>query len=311
MSCRQEDPNSKNILPGRIFRLVMFLGSLQLPFLFCWGIWGCERRPLPSEKPDATVIAIVNGKPLFKEEFDVMLPEDYQRILTTEEKEEYLDRWISTELIYQEAMESGDRVTRDIEVRLQQYKKEMVSDRYLQKIIQELAVVSEEETQAYYQAHEYEYSKEFRVSHILSDTPEDAMKVQEELKKRSFSWVARRMSRDKHTGIGGDLGFLSKGSMIPAFEKIIFGMEEGEVSDIIESEFGYHIIKLTSIRDARNKLGFEDVKEEIANILMRRKREAVYDSLVTALRQKASIEIRDRELEWPAVQGSDSLFDAP
>jgi len=292
------------------------IGSVMLPILFLIAMTtGCERRPLTSDDERVVVLASVSGKLLLKEDFEILLPADYEKILTADEMEGYLDRWITTELLYEAALKDGFERTRDIELRMELLKKELIADRFLQKIIRERAVVSEEESRAYYDAHEHEYTKEFRVSHILVDTPEDAVKVQDVLKKRSFAWVARRQSRDKHTGIGGDLGFLSKGNMIPAFEDVVFTMEEGEVSDVIPSEFGYHLIKLTSIRNARNKLGFDDVKEEIANILMRKKRKEAYDNLVASLRSKAVIEILDDKLGWrndevPDVYPDTALVDS-
>jgi peptidyl-prolyl cis-trans isomerase C len=275
------------------------IGSAMLPILLLlMPTAACEKRSLPSDKQRAVVLASVNGNLLLKEDFEILLPEDYEKILTGDEMEGYLDRWITTELLYQAALKDGFQLTHDIEMRMENLKKELIADRFLQKIIQKRATVSEEEARAYYKAHEREYTKEFRVSHILLDTPEEASGAKEDLKSKSFAWVARRRSRDKHTGIGGDLGYLSKGNMIPAFEDVVFDMEEGEISDVIPSEFGYHIIMLTSVRDARNILRFDDVREEIANILMRKKRGEVYDSLVTSLRANAAIEMLDDQLGW-------------
>ncbi len=286
---------------------VFRIGSILLPILFLGGIAGCERGPLPSQERTSAAVASVNGHSLPREDFVLLLPEDYGRILTTEEKEEYLDRWITAQLMYEAAVDGGFEVTRDIEVLLELQKKELVADRFVQHVIEEQAVVSEEEVRAYYDAHEYEYTKEFRVSHILVSTPEEAEEVYKELEQKTFSWVARRKSIDKHTGIGGDLGFLSKGNMIPEFEKVIFSMGVDEVSDVIESDFGYHIIKVTDIRDARNKLDYDEAKEEIAGILMRAKRKAVYDSLITALKQNAVVEVFEEGLRWGVTEEMDSL----
>jgi peptidyl-prolyl cis-trans isomerase C len=283
------------------------LGSVLLPFLFLGGVTGCERGPLPSQQNKAAAVASVNGYSLPREDFNMLLPEDYERLLTIEEKEQYLDRWITAELLYEAAVDEGYEVTRDIQVLLELQKKELVADRFVQHVIERRAVVSEEEVHAYYDAHEYEYTKEFRVSHILVSTLEDAEDVFQRLEKKTFSWVARRQSIDKRTGIGGDLGFLSKGNMIPEFEKVVFNMQVDEVSDVIESDFGYHIIKVTDIRDARNKLDYEEAKEEIAGILMREKRKAVYDSLITTLKQNALVEVFDKELSWSAEEREDSL----
>jgi peptidyl-prolyl cis-trans isomerase C len=260
------------------------------------GLSGCERRETGRQAEVSPPVVRVNGNSLLKNEFESYLPDDYQTTLTASEKQEYLNRWITTQVLYEAAMQSGVGVTPGIEARLERFKKDLVADRLVQKVIAERAIVTEEEVREFYAEHEDEYTRELRVSHILVNSMEDAEEVKEELKKRTFSWVARRRSIDKHTGVGGDLGFLSKGNMIPDFEKVVFDMKIGEVSDVIESELGYHFVKVTDAREARNKLEYVDVAEDITRILLLEKRVAVYDSLITTLTKNATIEILDPEL---------------
>jgi PPIC-type PPIASE domain len=169
--------------------------------------------------------------------------------------------------------------------------------------------VTREEVMAYYRAHHDEFNLEVRVSHILTNNLEDAGEALEMLKTRPFSWVARQVSLDKHTGAGGDLGYLSKGNMPVEFERIVFKMKVGEVSDVVESEFGYHILKLTDIRAGLHELPFESVAQEISRELLLRKRTAVYDSLLTALRTRARIDVVDPDLRY-ALELADSLAQA-
>lgn len=285
-------------------------GSLVLPVLLSLAAASCERRAIESDFNSSPVLVRVNGESLTQHEFDFFLPEEYRNVLTSDELQEYLERWITTQLLYDEGMKSGLVVSSDIEVRMQQYRKDIIADQLVQKVIKDRAVVSEDEVRAYYDAHAREYLTEFRVSHILVNTLEDAEKVKERIGQRSFVYLARRYSIDKHSGAGGDLGYLSKGNMIPEFEGVVFGMKLGEVSDVIESEFGYHILKIVDIRSARVKLKFEDAKDEIANNLMLRKREVVYDSLVTALRARADIKVTDRAFELGVPHDQDSLISA-
>lgn len=257
----------------------------------------CERRSVGHSASDpGPVIANVNGTPLYKRDFDSYLPVDYQRALTSEERREFLDRWITTQLLYDAAEGRGLGATAEIESRMEQLKKDLVADQLVQKIVRERAIVSDSDVRSYYNARKDEYTKEYRVSHIVVGSLEDAEEVKNQLKKRTFSWVARHHSLDKHTGVGGDLGFLSKGNMIPEFENVVFDMQVGEVSDVIESDFGYHLIKLAAVRDARNKLEYEEAAEEISRLLLLEKRAAVYDSLIAAIRSQAKIEIMDNEL---------------
>jgi parvulin-like peptidyl-prolyl isomerase len=136
---------------------------------------------------------------------------------------------------------------------------------------------------------------------------EDTAKVRELLQTRTFSWVERRHSIDKHTGVGGDLGFLSKGNMIPEFEEVVFDMKIGDISDVIESGLGYHFVKVTDAREARNKLAYEDVAEDISRILLLNKRASVYDSLIATLKKEARIEILDPELSMAIETSQDTI----
>ncbi|MFQ5512530.1 MAG: peptidylprolyl isomerase [Candidatus Krumholzibacteriia bacterium] len=256
------------------------------------------------------VLVRVDGKALTRREFNYYLPEDYQKILTSDERREYLDRWVTTQLLYNEVIQSGAGIGPEVKARLKQYEKDLVADLLVQKVIQENAVVSDAEVLRYYEARERQYKTDYRVSHILVNTLEDAQKVKNQIGKRGFTYLARRYSIDKHSGGGGDLGYLSKGNMIAEFENVVFDMKVGDVSDIIESEFGYHIIKITDIRPARVKLAFEDVHEEIASLLTLEKREAVYDSLVAALYAAAEIEYMDVP-GWEAETTIDTVSAAP
>jgi peptidyl-prolyl cis-trans isomerase C len=268
----------------------------MLPITLSAVLVSCvERREFayPDEDP---VIARIDGRDLLRKEFETILPEDHAFALTAEEKRNYLEMWITTELLFREAGRQGLGQSAELQARLEQMKKDLIADRLVQQVLQERAIVAEEEVRAYYEAHEREYTLEFRVSHILVNTLEDAAFVKERLNHAQFYWVAKKYSIDKHTRKGGDMGYLSKGNMIPEFEPVVFNMEIDEVSDVIESEFGYHIITLTNVRPVAHKVRFEDFKDEIAGRLMMQKRAAVYDSLVAALRSGKEIEIIDREL---------------
>lgn len=278
----------------RFFRKAV-IGGILPPIILLTAVT-CERRDVGRRTDLGPAVARVNDRMLYKTDFETYLPGNYSSALTMGEKKEYLDRWIITELLYDEALRSGSGLTPDIQLQVEQLKKELIADRLVQGVIREKAAVSEAEVQAYYTAHEDEYTRELRVSHILVNSLEEAENVREQLQKQSFSWVASRHSIDKHTGPGGDLGFLSKGNMLPEFEEIVYDMEIGEVSDVIESELGYHFVKITAVRDARNKLTLEDVAEDISRILLMEKRAAVYDSLIAAVYDGARIEILDPDL---------------
>jgi hypothetical protein len=267
----------------------------------------CERRPVGRGGESAgPVMARVNGHPLYRRDLEAYLPESDRDEVTAEDRSASFRRWLSTQLLYEEAQSGGLEMSRDLEWQLEQYRRDLIADRLLQQVLNERAVVTREEAMAYYRAHRDEFNLEVRVSHILTENLEEAEEAQEMLKTRPFSWVARQMSVDKHTGAGGDLGYLSRGNMPVEFEKVVFRMRVGEVSEIVESEFGYHILKLTDVRASLNELPFESVAEEISRELLLRKRAAVYDSLITTLRSRAKVDVVDPDLKY-ALELADSL----
>jgi peptidyl-prolyl cis-trans isomerase C len=267
----------------------------------------CERRPVGKTGEDAgPVVARVNGHALYQRDLDAYLPEADRGEVTAEDRSASFRRWLATQLLYEEAQRGGLEISRDLEWKLEQYRRELIADRLVQEVLNQRAVVTRDEVMAYYRAHQDEFNLEVRVSHILTENLEDAEAALEMLKTRPFSWVARKASVDKHTGAGGDLGYLSRGNMPVEFEKVVFHMRVGEVSGIVESEFGYHILKLTDVRAGLNELPFESVAAEISRELLLRKRDAVYDSLITTLRDRARVDVVDADLKY-ALELADSL----
>ena len=139
--------------------------------------------------------------------------------------------------------------------------------------------VPEEDLRTYYaeNASRYTVAEERRASHILinagSDmSAADRKKAREraeallaEVRKSpaSFGEVARKNSQDPGSGErGGDLGFFGRGAMVKPFEDAVFAMKSGEISNLVESDFGFHIITLTGQRGGQKK-AFEEVRAEI------------------------------------------------
>ena len=85
-----------------------------------------------------------------------------------------------------------------------------------------------------------------RASHILVKTEAEAKDILEELKNgASFGDLAKDRSLCPSKKRGGDLGFFSRGKMVREFEKAAFALKKGELSDVVKTQFGYHILKVT------------------------------------------------------------------
>lgn len=91
--------------------------------------------------------------------------------------------------------------------------------------------------------------KQVKASHILVKKRSQAEKILEELKKgASFAKLAQKYSECPSKKQGGDLGWFGRGKMVPGFEKAAFSLKKGELSDIVKTQFGYHIIKMNDTR---------------------------------------------------------------
>lgn len=278
-----------------------------LVLLAVTALTACERRPVGRSSDDpGPVVAKVDGHALYQKDLEAYLPETERGEVTAEDRSASFQRWLATQLLYNEAQRGGLEISPDIDWKLEEYRRDLVADALVKDVLNRRAVVSKDEVMAYYRAHHDEFNLEVRVSHILTNNLEDAGEALEMLKTRPFSWVARKYSVDKHTGAGGDLGYLSRGNMPVEFEKVVFKMRVGEVSKVVESEFGYHILKLTDMRPSLNELPYESVAQEISRELLLRKRAAVYDSLITTLRKSAKIDVVDPDLKY-ALELADSL----
>jgi peptidyl-prolyl cis-trans isomerase C len=142
-----------------------------------------------------------------------------------------------------------------------------------------------------------------RASHILIIVPpESDAKTKAALKARAedalkaaksgkdFAALAKQYSQDASASRGGDLGFFPRGQMVPAFEKAAFAMQPGEISDLVQTQFGYHIIKVTDHKNART-VPYEEASGKIKEFLTAQRKQQHADDFIAGLKKKSKIEV--------------------
>ncbi len=168
--------------------------------------------------------------------------------------------------------------------------------------------VGETELREYYDANRAKYAEEdtFRARHIFFKTSEKmpadelkrtmatALMVLAEAKGgKDFTELAKSYSEDPAARKdGGNLGTFKKGDMMPELEAAIVSMKPGEVSELINTPAGFHIIRLEERSTGKMK-SFESVKTEIEDLIYRKKSEERFNQWAKELRSKASVEIKD------------------
>lgn len=131
--------------------------------------------------------------------------------------------------------------------------------------------------------------------HIVSKTPEEAKDLLERLKKgEDFGTLAKEKSIGPSAKDGGDLGFFKRGDMVSEFENVAFNLKIGDLSDIVKTDYGYHIIKVVS-RETLSPDQVAAVKQNIKNKISQDKMEKAYSSWVEKLKKDAVIEIKITE----------------
>jgi peptidyl-prolyl cis-trans isomerase C len=149
----------------------------------------------------------------------------------------------------------------------------------------------------------FKQDESIRASHILfrvdenadAATKKKAMDDAQGVLKQAragtdFAELAKKHSADSSAQQGGDLNFFTKGQMVPAFDQAAFALKTGEISDIVTTQFGYHIIKVTD-RKAAATVPFEQVSGRIKEYLTEQQKQQKADAFIQSLKQKAKIEV--------------------
>jgi peptidyl-prolyl cis-trans isomerase C len=163
--------------------------------------------------------------------------------------------------------------------------------------------ITEEDAQKYYSENkrQFETPEQVRASHILikSDTTDSeqaktkAKEKTEDLLKQvkegaDFAELAKANSTCPSAAKGGDLDFFTRGRMVPPFEKAAFNLNVGQVSEVVETRFGYHIIKVTDKKQATTKT-FDQAKDDIINTLTQTKQGEFAKTYIESLKTDANI----------------------
>lgn len=279
--------------------LHLILASLVAVSLAACQNSGSNSNSGSTSNKDAKVIATVNGSKITSADFDrevKALPEYIRAMADTPQgKKEMVDTLVMRELILQQAAKDGVDKSKEVEEKLAELKKRIIVDTYLKKKVETESKISDEELKKFYDQNldKFKAGEQIRASHILVKSEQEAQTILDQLKKgANFEELAKSKSADTSAAKGGDLGWFGKGNMVPAFEKAAFGLKEGQLSNIVKSDFGYHIIKLTGKRAAGTR-SLDEVKEQITAAIMPQKQQQIFLKLKEDLKKGAKIELTD------------------
>ena len=153
--------------------------------------------------------------------------------------------------------------------------------------------ITEDEVLQYFISNkeEFDTTEQVNASHILVDTEEEAMDIKQQLDEGGdFAELAAEYSKDpSNAGQGGALGFFGRGQMVAPFEEAAFSMEPGEISEPVQTDFGYHIIRVEEKTEGQ-EAKLEDVSDEIREILKEEKMNSAYSVWYEEVQEKYEVE---------------------
>ncbi|MCK5553714.1 MAG: peptidyl-prolyl cis-trans isomerase, partial [Deltaproteobacteria bacterium] len=214
--------------------------------------------------------------------------------------ESTLNKLIDDLLLRGEAVKRGYADREEVLKETKIFEEGLLRDRLYQEAILSQVKVSDEEVERYYQDHPEEFTlpEMANISHILLKTREEAEGVLSELQGGvDFEHLALTRSADKRTSQKlGKIGWVARGRLDPDFERAAFSLNVGEISDIVETRFGFHIIRLENRRD-EELMDFSKAKRMVHKKVVDKKRRERVQYWIGKLRERSDIEINEKRVE--------------
>lgn len=261
--------------------------------------------PTAAEEPSAdTVVATVNGTEITLGHMIALretLPAQYQQL-----EDQVLFDGILDQIIQQAALAETleGSLTRRNEIMIENQRRAYLAGAALDAAAE--AAVNDEAVQKLYDERfaEVEPGMEYNAAHILVETEDEANAIKAELDDGAdFAALAKERSTGPSGPNGGDLGWFGPGMMVQPFEEVVVAMEPGQISDPVETQFGWHVIKLIETRNATAP-ALDEVREDLAGEL----RGAAVEARVTELTDSAEV-VKSVEGIDPAVLKNVELID--
>ncbi|MGA1842933.1 MAG: peptidylprolyl isomerase [bacterium] len=251
------------------------------------------------------VVATVNGKEiLLKEILPPQRPEyGYQMNSPYLKQPEFLKNIINEKVNSVLFLEEAKRLKYDQNEEFKRtfdlLKDGLMGQTYAMEYVKDVKV-TDEELKEYFETNRERFKEmpeRIRVRHILVPDEEQAKEILAKIKAGGdFEKLAEEFSICPTAKNGGDLGYFSRGRMAPLFEEAAFKLKKGEVSDVVRTNFGFHIIKMEDHKQA-GASSLSDVRYEVEQIVLFQKRDKKIQDLIAKLKSKASITTNQEALK--------------
>ena len=221
---------------------------------------------------------------MLNETIDALRAQQNIHIQSEEQKQDLLDELVARQLVVEDAIESGLTETEEFK----KLYREFVFQHSIGQMFKTINV-TDEECEAYYNENKEQFKDEMiRAAHILVEEEEQAKELLAAIENGAdFHELASSNSKCPSGSRGGDLGDFGRGQMVPEFEQAAFALNIGQISGVVKTQFGYHLIKLL---DKKDVVPFTDVKGQIQQYLVTKKQNEMYTAFTQGLKSKYTVE---------------------
>jgi peptidyl-prolyl cis-trans isomerase C len=296
--------------------------AASLLFLAALAVPACRREAATDAAPAAAsgggeVIATYKGHTMtsdrLTQEFE-RLPGPSRSYLTSpERKRQFIDNLVMNDLLFDEGRTAGYDKEPEIERQVEDLRKRLVVQRVMRQY-QTPPTITDEQVRAYYDQNPTLYSTtQIHAAHILVKDEATARAVLAEVKAKpeKFADIAREKSTDTVSAKkGGDLGTFGPGRMVPEFERAAFALKPGEISDVVKTQYGYHIIQVIDRKDGDQK-PFDQVKEQIRATLRNKALQDQVQGHFDQLKKDADVKVNEDALARVTPPGATSTPTPP
>jgi peptidyl-prolyl cis-trans isomerase C len=256
------------------------------------------------------VVAKINGQKIYKSEIELRLHDVFEgqsgsanspelsklpkEIIEILAKEVYLEKELTKEALRSDAVK-----TPEVKEKIADSKNKILRQAYIDSIIKK-EITDDKINNKYLElSKELEGKKEYQIFHIVVKTKEEAEKIAKELKyKRSpskFAELAKKYSIDQETATkGGEIDYTLEDSMIKEIAAVVTSLEKDQISDPIETKFGWHLVKVGDVREAK-ALSFESVKDNIRDQLIQDRVNEINNKIINNAKVQILIQLSQIE----------------
>lgn len=252
----------------------------------------------------STVLATIGKQKItmadFKQEIENLPPQYQQMAANPAIQKKFLDTLVTRTIIYQEGVRQKMLENPMVKKQIEAFRKKIVVAALLdQEVTKKIKEPSNAELKTYYDKNlkEFRQPKKVRARHILLKDKKQAEEIRQRLLKgEDFATLAKKFSTGPSKSRGGDLGFFTKEQMVKEFSDMAFSLKPKEISPVVKTKFGYHIIRVDEIKEGRQQ-SFDEVKDSLRNKIRAERKNKYFNSFVSELRKQTKVETHPELLD--------------